>query len=81
MRKWKENPDRYHSTEVYPPERIVVLNPDPTTPFDALELVQLLHGLNVSIEIHQTTDNFRLIFFEVTTAFIPGFVFNDYELT
>jgi len=64
MRKWKENPDRYHSTEVYPPERIVVLNPDPTTPFDALELVQLLHGLNVSIEIHQTTDNFRLIFFE-----------------
>jgi len=64
LSKWKENPDRYHSTEVYPPERIVVLNADPTTPFDPLDVVQLLHGLNVIIEIYQTTDRFRLLFFE-----------------
>jgi len=63
MAKWKENPDRYHSTEVYPPERIVVLNADPTTAFDPLDVVQLLHGLNVNIEIYQTTDRFRLLFF------------------
>jgi len=64
LAKWRENPDRYHSTEVYPPERIVVLNPDPTTPFDPADVVTLLHGLNVIVEIHETTDNFRLLFFE-----------------
>lgn len=64
LAKWRDKPDRYHSTEVFPPERIVVLSSDPTTPFEPSDVITLLHGLNVIVEIYETTDGFRLLFFE-----------------